>query len=225
MSPLLRLAKSSLGKKYLMALSGIGLFGFVVLHMLGNLQVFLGPDAINKYAHFLKSAPELLWGARLGLLALLGVHFCAGILLAIENMQAREHEYAVKRIVKATLASRTMVVSGLIVLSFVIYHLAHYTLLTIHPEYRHLHDELGRHDVYRMLVLGFSSPFVAGFYVVGVGLLCLHLSHGVGAMFQSLGLKNEAYAERIDTLAKIAAVVLFIGYISIPISVQIGVIK
>ncbi|MCG3149149.1 MAG: hypothetical protein PCFJNLEI_02608 [Verrucomicrobiae bacterium] len=225
MSPLLRLAKSSLGKKYLMAFTGFGLFGFVVMHMLGNLQVFLGPDAINKYAHFLKSTPELLWGARLGLLAMVTVHFCVGIALAIENMQARDQEYAVKRAVKATLASRTMVVSGLIVLSFIIYHLAHYTLLTIHPEYRNLHDDLGRHDVYRMIVLGFSSPSVVSFYVISVGLLCFHLSHGIGAMFQSLGLKNEAYVERIDCLAKIVAVGLFIGYISIPLAVQIGMVK
>jgi len=225
MSPLLRLFKSSLGKKYLMAITGLGLFGFVVMHMLGNLQVFLGPDAINKYAHFLQSTPELLWGARLGLLAMIGVHFCAGILLAIENMQAREQQYEVKRVVKATLASRTMVVSGLVVLSFIIYHLAHYTLLVVTPEYRNLHDELGRHDVYRMIIHGFSNPYVTGFYVVGVGLLCFHLSHGIGAMFQSLGLKNEAYVERIDCLAKIVAVALFIGYISIPLAVQIGMVK
>ena len=225
MSPLLRLFKSSLGKKYLMAITGLGLFGFVVMHMLGNLQVFLGPEAINKYAAFLQSTPELLWPARIGLLAMVGVHFCAGILLVIENMQAREQQYEVKRVVKATLASRTMVVSGLVVLSFIIYHLAHYTLLVIHPEYRNLHDELGRHDVYRMIVIGFSNPYVAGFYVVGVGLLCFHLSHGIGAMFQSLGLKNEAYVERIDCAAKVIAVGLFIGYISIPLAVQIGMVK
>lgn len=224
MSPLLRLVKSSLGKKYLMALTGIGLFGFVVMHMIGNLQVFLGPDAINKYAHFLQSTPELLWPARIGLLGMVVVHILCGVSLAIENMQARDQQYEVKRAVRSTLASRSMVVSGLVLLSFIGYHLAHYTLMTIHPEYRQM-ERNGLHDVYGMIVAGFSNNIVAGFYVVGVGLLCLHLSHGVGAMFQSLGLKNEAYAERIDCLAKIAAVALFIGYISIPIAVQIGVVK
>jgi succinate dehydrogenase / fumarate reductase cytochrome b subunit len=216
--------KSSLGKKYLMAITGLGLFGFVVMHMLGNLQVFLGPGAINKYAAFLQSTPELLWPARLGLLAMVGVHFCAGIMLAIENMQAREQPYEVKRVVKATLASRTMVVSGLVVLSFIIYHLAHYTLMTIEPKYRTMERD-GLHDVYGMIVAGFSNSYVAGFYVLSVGLLCFHLSHGIGAMFQSLGLKNEAYVERIDCLAKIVAVGLFIGYISIPIAVQLGKVK
>ena len=208
-----------------MAVTGIGLFGFVVMHMLGNLQVFLGPEAINKYAEFLKSTPELLWPARIGLLGMVTVHVCAGISLAIESMQAREQQYEVKRVVKATLASRTMVVSGLVVLSFIVFHLAHYTLLIVHPEYRNLHDELGRRDVYQMIVIGFSNNTVAGFYVVSIGLLCLHLSHGLSAMFQSLGLKNEAYADRIDCFAKIAAVALFIGYISIPVAVQMGVVK
>lgn len=224
MSPLLRLFTSSLGKKYLMALTGLGLFGFVVMHMLGNLQVFLGPDAINKYAHFLQSTPELLWPARLGLLTLVAIHIGAGISLAIENMQAREQQYEVKRVVKATLASRSMVVSGLVVLSFIVYHLAHYTLMTVHPEYRTM-ERKGLHDVYGMIVAGFTNPYVAGFYVVGVGLLCFHLSHGVGAMFQSLGLKNDAYVDRIDCAAKIIAVGLFIGYISIPLAVQIGLVK
>lgn len=224
MSPLLRLLKSTLGKKYLMAISGLGLFGFVVMHMIGNLQVFLGPDAINKYAHFLQSTPELLWPARLGLLALVGIHIAAGFALTVENMQAREQQYAVKKLVKATVASRTMIYSGLLVVCFIGYHLAHYTLMTVHPEYRHM-ERNGLHDVYGMVVAGFSNHYVAGFYVLSIGLLCLHLSHGVGAMFQSLGLKNETYAERIDCVAKIAAVVLFIGYISIPIAVQIGVVK
>jgi succinate dehydrogenase / fumarate reductase, cytochrome b subunit len=225
MSVLVRLIKSSLGKKYLMAITGIGLFLFVIGHMIGNLQVFLGPEAINRYGHFLQTTPEILWPARIGLLTLVFIHIVSGIALVIENRQAREQQYEVKTVVAASLASRTMLISGCVIFSFVAFHLAHYTLMTIHPEFRHLHDAAGRHDIYRMLIFGFSNEYVASFYVLSIGLLCYHLSHGVGSMFQSLGLKNEVYAARIDRFAQIAAVVIFAGYVSVPLSVMAGVLK
>lgn len=227
MSVLFRLVKSSLGKKYLVAITGLGLFFFVIGHMVGNLQ-FLIPDegeAINKYGHFLQSTPEILWPARIGLLAFVIIHIVASISLAVENMQARDNPYQQKKVVGASWASRSMVLTGLIVLTFIAYHLAHFTLMNLHPEFREMHDKLGRHDVHAMMVAGFSNPWVSGFYVLAVGLLCFHLSHGVSAMFSSLGLKNEAYAGRIDCFAKIAAVVLFLGYAVIPISVWSGVVK
>jgi succinate dehydrogenase / fumarate reductase cytochrome b subunit len=224
-SVLVRLFKSSLGKKYLMAITGIGLFLFLIGHMVGNLQVFLGPEAINRYGHFLQTTPEILWPARIGLLAFVFIHICAGISLTIENRQARGQQYEVKRVVGANPASRTMLLSGCVIFSFIVFHLAHYTLMTIHPEFRNLHDAEGRHDIYRMLVFGFQNAAVAVFYVISIGLLCWHLSHGFGAMFQSLGMKNEVYGKRIDCFAAIAAVVIFAGYVSIPIAVMAGVIK
>jgi succinate dehydrogenase / fumarate reductase cytochrome b subunit len=222
---LVRLIKSSLGKKYLMAITGIGLFIFVIGHMLGNLQVFLGAEAINRYGHFLQTTPEILWPSRIGLLAFVLLHIAAGISLAIENRQARGQQYEVQRIVDASQASRTMLLSGCVIFSFVVFHLAHYTLMTLHPEFRNLHDAEGRHDIYRMLVFGFQNATVSAFYVISIGLLCWHLSHGIGAMFQSLGLKNQIYATRIDRFAQVAAVVIFLGYVSIPASVLAGVIK
>lgn len=219
------LFRSSLGKKYLMAITGAGLFVFVVGHMVGNLQIFLGPAAINRYGHFLQTTPEILWPARIGLLAFVGIHIWTSIALTIENRAARNERYEVKEVVDASLASRTMIWSGLIVLAFIAYHLAHFTVMVTHPEYRDLHDELGRHDIYRMMILGFQQPVVSGFYLVGVGLLCAHLGHGVAAMFSSLGLKNEAYEARIDVFAKITAVLLFVGYAAIPVSVLAGMIK
>jgi succinate dehydrogenase / fumarate reductase, cytochrome b subunit len=220
-----RLVKSSLGKKYLMAVTGIGLFIFVIGHMLGNLQIFLGAEAINRYGHFLQTTPEILWPSRIGLLAFVLVHIAAGISLAIENRQARGQQYEVQRIVDASQASRTMLLSGCVIFSFVVFHLAHYTLMTLHPEFRNLHDAEGRHDIYRMLVFGFQNEAVSVFYVISIGLLCWHLSHGIGAMFQSLGLKNQIYVTRIDRFAQVAAVVIFLGYVSIPVSVLAGVIK
>jgi succinate dehydrogenase / fumarate reductase cytochrome b subunit len=209
---------STLGKKYLMALTGAALFLFVCAHLAGNLQVFLGAESLNKYAHFLKSNPEILWPSRIGLLACVMVHLWAAISLTIENRATRQERYAVKKVVGATLASRTMIWSGLIIACFVCYHLAHYTLLWTHPEYRQM-------DVYEMVVAGFQDKRITGFYLLGVGLLCWHLSHGVGAMFQSLGLTNEVYRKRIDCAATVIAVALFAGYASIPLSVLFGVVK
>ena len=208
-----------------MAITGLGLFLFVIGHMIGNLQVFLGPEAINRYGHFLQTTPEILWPARIGLLFIVFIHIAAGLALTFENRQARGQQYEIKRVVDASKASRTMIWSGCVIFSFVAFHLAHYTLLIIHPEFRNLHDASGRHDIYRMLVLGFQNEAVSVFYVISIGLLCWHLSHGVGAMFQSLGLKNEVYAERIDRCSQVIAMLLFLGYASIPVSVLAGVIQ
>jgi len=222
---LLRLFASSLGKKFLMAITGAGLFLFVIGHLLGNLQIFLGPEAINRYGHFLQTTPEILWPARIGLLLFVGIHLWASISLTLENRAARGARYEVKEVVDATLASRTMIWSGLIILAFVAFHLAHYTLMVVHPEFRDLRDANGWHDIYRMMVIGFSNYYVSGFYILSIGLLCIHLSHGASAMFQSLGLKNAAHEAVIDRLAKVAAVVIFLGYVSIPLAILMGGVK
>lgn len=221
----LRLFTSSLGKKFLMAITGVGLFVFVIGHLVGNLQIFLGPESINRYGHFLQTTPEILWPARIGLLAFVILHIWTSISLTLENRAARAAQYEVKELVAASLASRTMIWSGLIIVAFVGFHLAHYTWLIVHPEFRDLHDTNGWHDIYRMMILGFSNGWVSGFYVLSIGLLCIHLSHGGSAMFQSLGLKTEAYAATIDCSAKIVAVAIFLGYISIPLAVLAGVVK
>jgi succinate dehydrogenase / fumarate reductase, cytochrome b subunit len=217
-----RLVTSSLGKKCLTAVTGAGLFAFVIGHLIGNLQIFLGPEAINRYGHFLQTTPEILWPARIGLLVFVIIHIWTSIALTIENRAARNQRYEVKKVVDASLASRSMIWSGGIIFAFVGFHLAHYTLMMVHPEYRDLHDALGRHDVFRMMILGFSNAWVSGFYVLGVGLLCVHLSHGGSAMFQSLGLKNETYSACIDRAAKVVAILIFVGYISIPVAILLG---
>lgn len=225
MNLLLRLITSSLGKKFLVAVTGAGLFLFVIGHLVGNLQVFLGPESINRYGHFLQTTPEILWPARIGLLAFVIIHIWTSVALTLENRAARATQYEVKELVAASLASRTMIWSGLIIFAFVGFHLAHYTLLVVHPEFRELHDAHGWHDIYRMMVLGFSNCWVSGFYVLAIGLLCIHLSHGTSAMFQSLGLKNESYASVIDRFAKVTALMIFLGYISIPLAVLTKVVK
>jgi succinate dehydrogenase / fumarate reductase cytochrome b subunit len=226
---------SSLGKKYIMAVSGFVLFLFVVGHLVGNLQIFLGPEAINRYGHFLQNLGEGLWIVRLGLLAFIALHIWSAIRLSAENKAARPIGYAEYRPVGSSYASRTMLMSGIIIFVFIIYHLLHYTLcvkgvnLTQYdfrsPEFTQpIPGTVGleRHDVYRMMVVGFSNPIVSGFYILGVGLLCLHLSHGVSAMFQSLGWKNKVYGPFLDKAARVTAILIFTGYISIPIAVLAG---
>src|SRR5579862_1108817 len=225
MNILARVFTSTIGKKFLMAVTGAALFVFVIGHLLGNLQIFLGPEAINKYGHFLQTTPEILWPSRIGLLACVIIHIWASISLTLENRASRATSYEVKEVVDASLASRTMIWSGLIVLAFICFHLAHYTLLMVHPEYKDLVDAKGQHDIYRMMIFGFSSPAVSGFYILSIALLCWHLSHGLAAMFQSLGWKNAAYECLIDRTAKILAILIFLGYASIPAAILAGVIK
>jgi succinate dehydrogenase / fumarate reductase cytochrome b subunit len=222
-----RVFGSSLGKKYIMALSGLLLFLFVVAHLVGNLQIFLGPEAINRYGHFLQTNPELIWPARIGLLLMVGLHIWAAIKLTIENRAARPVPYAQYEVVVATYASRTMFMSGLITLAFIIYHLLHFTVQVQQinltgQNFVEFHDPQQRHDIFRMMVIGFSNIGVSTFYLLGVGLLCLHLSHGVSSMFQSLGWKNQRYGSFLDKLARIGALLIFLGYASIPVAILLG---
>ena len=167
----------------MVALTGIVLVLFVIGHLLGNLSIFLGPDAINSYAQFLQGLGEILWMIRLFLLACVGLHIWFTITLWHENMRARPQKYAVKNDLDTTVYARLMRLSGLVVLAFVLFHLAEFTWQAFTPEYRSWHDVQGRHDVYRMVIAGFSNPFVTGFYILAIGLLAMHLSHGIASLF------------------------------------------
>lgn len=207
-----------------MAVSGCVLFLFVVGHLLGNLQVFLGPDAINRYGYFLQSNVELLWPVRIFLILMVGLHIWSAIKLSLENNAARPVAYAQYQPVGSTHASRTMLMSGVIILIFVIYHLLHYTVMLQYinltgQNFAAFVDSKNRHDIFKMMVVGFSNPWVSGFYIIGMALLCLHLSHGVSSMFQSLGLKNKSYGPFLDQFARVVAVLFFFGYASIPAAI------
>ncbi|HXG91371.1 MAG TPA: succinate dehydrogenase cytochrome b subunit [Blastocatellia bacterium] len=230
MNILVRAYRSSLGKKYIMAITGLALFLFVIAHMAGNLQIFAGRDAINSYAHFLKSKPGLLWSARIGLLILVIAHIVTAIQLVAENREARPVAYEKGRPTAASFASRTMFISGLVIFAFVIYHLMHFTFGVTNPEFLTLKDSTNtadplRHDVYGMMVQGFSNPWVSAFYIISMGLLCLHLSHGVSSMFQSLGIRNKSNLRAIHRAARIAAVIIFVGNCSIPIAILAGAVR
>ena len=225
--------KSSLGKKYIMAVTGFVLFLFVIGHLAGNLQLFLGQEAINRYGYFLQSNPELIWPARLTLLLMVGLHIWSGTKISLENRAARPVGYAVYQPVGSSYASRTMLVSGSIVFVFIVYHLLHYTVVVQYlnftgQDFAAFMEKLPgqvppeRHDIFKMMVVGFSNVWVSAFYVLGLALLCLHLSHGASSMFQSLGWKNEAYRPFLDNAARVVAVAIFIGYTSIPVAILCG---
>ncbi len=213
-----------------MAITGCLLFLFVVAHLLGNLQIFFGPEQINAYGHFLQTTPELIWPARLGLLVLVLLHIYAAVKLSAENKAARPVTYGAYKPVGSSYASRTMLMSGLIIGAFIIYHLLHFTVqyqainLT-GKDFHGLHDLKGRHDVYGMMVAGFSNVWVSVFYIIAMGLLMLHLSHGVSSMFQSMGIKNKKYGDTLDRLATCIGILLFVGYASIPLSILTGIVK
>ncbi|MEZ5962635.1 MAG: succinate dehydrogenase cytochrome b subunit [Planctomycetota bacterium] len=225
MTWVLRWLRTSLGSKVVMAVTGLLLFFFLVGHMAGNLLVFRGQQAMNDYAYFLQHSTGLLWTARLGLLALFALHVAIGLRLTRDNRGARPERYAHEDTVQASFASRSMILSGLVVAAFLVYHLAHFTLGWIQSGNYALRDATGRHDVYTMVVLGFRNPVVALSYVVAVLLLGLHLSHGLQSLFQSLGLRHRRYSPLIGTAAPIVAALLVAGFLSVPFSVLLGIVQ
>jgi succinate dehydrogenase / fumarate reductase cytochrome b subunit len=221
---------STVGRKYIVAVTGAVLLLFIVTHLLGNVLVFWGPDAINIYGEVLHSRNGLLWVARAILLVSAILHVWVSVALALGNDAARPVPYDGNPApLAASYASRTMVMSGLILGAFVIYHLLHFTIHTdsvnllsdpVLKNFRMLHDAEGRPDVFRMMVAGFSHPLVAGFYIFAMALLCLHLSHGLKAMLQSVGWRSFC-PTCLDRLAVLIALLIFMGYVSIPIAILV----
>ena len=219
---------SSIGKKWLVALSGLALLGFVLAHLVGNLQMFAGPQKINDYAKFLHSTGNRLWVARLGLLGCFILHIVATLTLVRMNRAARPQSYALSRVVQAKISTRTMALSGLTVLSFVTFHLLHYTLRITDVRFKTVAEggQLeGLFDVYKMVVMGFQSPLISSFYILCIGLLALHLSHGVSSVFQTFGLESKKSAKWVPAAGRILSAAIFVGYASIPVAVLAGILK
>ena len=228
MKKIFKFATSTLGRKYIMGITGFGLVGFIVIHMLGNLQIFLGQDTLNHYAVLLKSSAEVLWGFRLGLLAMIALHIAAAVSLVIDNRKARPVGYTDESTVQASYASRTMKYSGIIVLAFAIYHILHFTAKVTHPNYHEMEAMLDGKmvpDVYGMVVHGFSNPWISLFYIISVGLLCMHMSHGVSSMFQSLGLMTRNNEGLLKLSAKGLSGVVFLGMSSVPVAVLLKIVS
>lgn len=216
---------STVSLKIIVALTGVILLLFVVGHMIGNLQVFLGPEVFNAYGEKLRMFPALLWVVRAVIALTAILHIVVTIRLTLLNNAARPIDYAQKRAVRATLASRTMVYSGLMLLAFVVYHLAHYTWKITNPQYQTMLDAGGHPDIHAMVVAGFSNPLISVSYVVAMILLGFHLSHGIASVFQTAGWASTRTLPKIEKAATVITIILVLGYISIPISILLGVVR
>jgi len=210
--------QSVVGKKAVMAVTGSILCLFVLGHMLGNLQIYQGPQKLNHYAEFLQGLGAGLWAVRLVLLACVGLHILSAYQLWRLKLSARPSPYLKKSYVATSYAARTMIWSGPIVLAFIIYHLLHFTTGQAHPDFR-------RGDVYHNVVAGFSNPAASLFYIAANILLAIHLYHGAWSMFQTVGVNHPRYTPWLKRLAKLYAWVIGIGNVSIPLAVLTGVVK
>lgn len=220
-----KIVTSSLGKKFIVALTGLMLAGFVLGHMAGNLLFFVGPDALNAYASQLQSMGPLLWVARISLLVAVVLHVVFTIKLTRENRAARPHRYEFEKTIQASGSSRIMIWSGLTVLAFIVYHLMHFTLKSTNPEFASLSynlDGVQVHNVYKMVVAGFSSIPVAIFYLIANGLLASHLSHGVASVPQTLGISTGRTRALYKKIGLAFAALILIGNSSIPLAVLLG---
>lgn len=213
-----RFYQATIGKKAVMAVTGVILFGFIIGHLVGNLQVFAGRETLNAYGQFLHhSTHGLIWVFRLVLLVSVIAHIVASIQLTVTKMEARPIGYVKTNYSHSSYASRTMMWSGPIIAAFVIFHLMDLTWGTVNPAFV-------EGNVYENLVASFSRWPVSIAYIFALTLLCTHLYHGIYSMFQSLGLSHPKYTPGIQRFAKVAAFLIWAGYVSIPVAVLAKVI-
>jgi succinate dehydrogenase / fumarate reductase, cytochrome b subunit len=224
-NPAVVLWSTMVGKKIVMAVTGVVLVGFVIAHMLGNLKIFRGAETINTYAVFLRTMGEplfpysgALWIARIVLLACVALHITAAVHLTRMNWAARPHGYDTKDSIATTYAARTMRWSGVILVLFIVYHLLHLTAGAVgfRPgQFHHL-------SVYNNVLAGFSVWYVSLFYIVAMACLCLHLDHGIWSMLQTLGVNNARTTSALKVLSRTLALIVFVGFISVPVAVLAG---
>lgn len=218
--------EASIGKKVVMAVTGVILFGYVLGQLLGNLQIYSpNPEQINNYAKFLHSHAILLWVVRTFLLLAVGLHITASVQLWLLKQKARPDGYVKKDDVPTSYAARTMIWSGPIIAAFVIFHVLHLTTGSIGALPLHYVGTSTEMDVRTNVILGFQHPAVALFYIIAMALLCLHLHHGLWSMFQSVGLNHPRYTPILKKFAAIFAWFIALGNISIPVSVLAGWLK
>jgi succinate dehydrogenase / fumarate reductase cytochrome b subunit len=221
------LTDTTLGRKFVMALSGVVLFGYVIAHMLGNLLAFVGQKALNEYSKALHDAPTLLWTARCALLVAVVAHVVTSLQLTLQNRGARPVSYRMRRDAVTSYAARTMAWSGPILLFYILYHLAHLTFgVTAGLGYEHLPlDPNGLPDVYHNLVHSFRVPWCAGLYIVANLALGVHLYHGAWSFFQSLGISHTRYDDALRSGAVAIAMATMIGFIAVPVGVLVGALR
>lgn len=229
MTTAISLYRTTIGKKVIMAVSGLVLVGFVVAHMVGNLKIFLGAESLQHYADFLREVGDplfpretLLWIARIVLLASVGAHITAAVQLTRLDKASRPQRYAVKKITRSY-ASRTLRWGGVILVLFIVYHILHFTLGQV--GYTATRPYSGEEQVFNNVIYGFQNPLVAGFYITAMLALGMHLYHGVWSMLQTLGLSTNRRERFLRGVALVIAAAVVVGNISIPVAVLSGILK
>ena len=224
----IRLYRSTIGKKVIMAVTGLILVAFVIAHMLGNLQVFIGPAKINAYAAFLKSLGELLWLERIVLFVALVLHVLMAWQLTQIAHAARPVGYDSREPQVSTVASRTMRWGGVLILVFIVFHILHFTTGTIFPLASRpdaLYPAFSPTDVYGNVIAAFRLPWVVTFYVVAMLFLMLHLFHGAWASLRTLGLARPSRHPLHRRVATVVALVVWLGFTVVPVAVFLGLIR
>ncbi len=216
-----------IGRKIVMAVSGLMMVLFVVAHLLGNTTVFAGQNGINAYAARLHGLAPFVWIYRIVMIVLLSLHVFFGVQLTLENNRAKPGSYAVKKSLSASFAGKSMIWTGLIIGCFIIYHLLQFTFQVTDPAISAAEnlDALGRPDVFHMVVYTLRNAAIALAYTGALVALAFHLVHGIQSFFQSLGLNNERTLHVIIKSAAVAAIIIFLGYVSIPVMIFTGILK
>jgi succinate dehydrogenase / fumarate reductase cytochrome b subunit len=225
MRRVISLYRTSVGKKFYMAVSGAIFIGFLIAHMVGNLKMYMGSEAFNHYAEFLREVgypilPHMagLWIFRIVLLGCVGLHMLSAWQVYTQSRNARGSKYTKEESLSFAYASRTMRWGGVIIATFVVYHLLHFTIGSVHPDFVH-------GDAYRNVVIGFQNPLVAGLYILALVMITFHVYHGLWSAFQTVGANHPKYNPYRRPLALVLALVLLAGFLSVPLGVMAGVLK
>jgi succinate dehydrogenase / fumarate reductase, cytochrome b subunit len=215
--------QGSVGKKIVMAVTGILMVLFVIAHMIGNMTIFAG--LINAYAEHLRHLPLLLWSYRAVMIAALLFHSIIGVRLSMENLTTRSGNYAMTRHRSVTFAGETMIWSGILLLAFIVYHLLHFTFRVTNPDISNALDSAGRPDVSRMVILSFHRTSILVVYSASMVLLYLHLSHGIQSFIQTLGCNSGKTLPTVRRAGVFISVILFAGFVAVPLSVIFGLLR
>ena len=222
----MRWLSSSLGMKYVMALTGFFLVFFALAHMLGNLSTFGGAAGLNAYAEHLRAFPPILWAFRAMMAGALVLHLFFGLTLYLQNKGARPVNYACKKNERTTFSAQSMVWTGLLLLVFVVIHLVQFTFHGLLPSGAVIENTAAGHfNVFAMVATSLNSGGMAVFYLASVVVLLLHILHGAASFLQSLGATNENTFDAITTSGKVAAFVIALGFVLVPLSVLFGLVK
>ncbi len=219
----MRLFSTSIGRKAVVAVTGLFMLLFIVVHLLGNTTIFAGPDGINAYAEKLHGLGPFVWVSRIFMGAMLCLHAIFAILLTLENRAANPGKYAVKKMLKATFAGETMIWTGLLLLAFIVYHLLQFTA-RVTPDLVLGTDAKNRFDVFTMVFSSFRITPIALIYVAAMVALFLHLSHGIQSIFQTIGLNNDKTLPQFGALGKLLSALFLVGYGAIPVLILAGIL-